>query len=73
VPNIFRLVDYKAVPIDDKVICQILCQPSNEPVWFKPDKNSPEQFIVRFGPSSTELMPKEAVAYIRNRFKKMKD
>ena len=69
VPNVSRFVDYKAVPVEDKVICQILCQPSNEPVWFKPDRNAPEQFFVRSGPSSTELMPKEAVAYIRNRFK----
>lgn len=71
VPNVFRFVDYKTVPVAGKVICQILCKPSNEPVWLKSDKSSPEQFFVRSGPSSTELMPKEAVAYIQNRFKKM--
>jgi hypothetical protein len=70
--NIVYLVDYKAVPVEDKLICQISCLPSNEAVWFKPDRNSPEQFIVRFGPSSTELMPQEAVAYIQKHFKKMK-
>jgi hypothetical protein len=71
--NVFRLVDYKAVPVEGKVICQILCKPSNEPVWLKSDKSSPEQFFVRYGPSSTELKPKEAVAYIQNHFKKIKN
>lgn len=68
--NIFHHVDYKTVPIEDKLICQILCQPSNDPVWFKPDKKTQEQFVVRFGPSSTELGPKEAVEYIKTHFKR---
>jgi hypothetical protein len=41
---------------------------STKDVWLKPDKSSPEHFFVRYGPSSTELMPREAVEYIRDHF-----
>jgi hypothetical protein len=30
-------------------------------IWFRPEKNSPERFYVRHGPSSTELSPRDAV------------
>ena len=72
VPSIVPYVDYKMVTVEGRAICQVLCKPSNKAVWFQPDKKSPEQFFVRSGPSSTELMPREAVEYIRDHFERMR-
>jgi hypothetical protein len=69
VPSVADLVSFEPVTIDGKIICHVTVKPSKrDEVWLKPDKNAPERFYVRFGPSSTELAPREALAYIRNRF-----
>ena len=46
-----------------------MCQKSKIPVWFKPDTNIDEQFMVRMGPSSQKLAPINAFDYIKNHFK----
>jgi hypothetical protein len=65
-------IDYEIVFMEGKPICHVRCRSSSEDVWLKPDPKTSEQFFVRSGPSSTQLSPKEAVAYIQNRFKKTK-
>jgi predicted HTH transcriptional regulator len=70
IPNVVQYVEYAVVPCDDKQICQITCKPSKDDIWLKPDKNTPEMFYVRSGPSSAELPPREAIRYIREHFQK---
>jgi hypothetical protein len=61
------------VMIDGKTICHVTCKKSKKKeIWLKPDKNTPERFYVRVGPSSTELGPREAVDYIRDHFEEHK-
>jgi predicted HTH transcriptional regulator len=69
VPSVAELVEYDMVTIDGKAICHVTCRQSKKKeIWLRPDKNLPERFYVRFGPSSTELPPREAVSYIREHF-----
>jgi hypothetical protein len=69
VPAPTDLVEYEMINIEGKTICLVRCKQSKKKeLWLKPDKGSPERFFVRFGPSSTELPPREAVAYIREHF-----
>jgi len=69
VPSVAEFVEFSMVTIDGKVICHVVCKQSRrQEIWLKPDRNVPEQFFVRFGPSSTELQPREALAYIREHF-----
>ncbi len=68
VPNVAHLVEYKLIFLEDKTLCQVTCKPSNKEIWLKPDKNLPEHFFVRSGPSSKELTPREAVEYIKDHF-----
>lgn len=70
IPIVFQYVDYELVTIDDKRICWVVCKQSKEDVWLKPDKNKPEVFYVRSGPSSTELPPRAALRYIQEHFQK---
>lgn len=65
-------IDYEIIIMEGKSICHVRCRSSSEDVWLKPDLKTPEQFFVRTGPSSTQLSPKDAVAYMRKRFKKAK-
>ncbi len=65
-------IDYEIVFMEKKPICHVHCRSSSEDIWLKPDQRTAEQFFVRSGPSSTQLSPKEAVAYIQNRSKKTK-
>lgn len=62
------VVEYTMVTIEGKTICHVTCQPSKTELWLRPDKNTPERFYVRVGPSSNELPPREAVAYIKSHF-----
>lgn len=66
-PNILQFVSYETLQLDDESVCSVKCVKSNEAVWLKTDI---EHFYVRSGPSSTELVPSEAVNYIFNHFKK---
>jgi len=69
VPSVAEFVEFSMVTIDGKVICHVVCKQSRRrEIWLKPDRNVPEQFFVRLGPSSTELQPREALAYIREHF-----
>jgi hypothetical protein len=43
-------------------------QNKRQEIWLKPDKNGPELFFVRIGPSSTELQPRQAFAHIGEHF-----
>ena len=69
VPSVAEFVEFSIVTIDGKSICYIACKQSRrQEIWHKPDKNSSELFYVRIGPSSTELQPRQAFAYIREHF-----
>jgi hypothetical protein len=69
VPSVAEFVEFSMVTIDGKPICHVTCQQSKrQEIWLKPDKNGPELFYVRIGPSSTELQPRQAFAYIREHF-----
>ena len=68
-PSVADLVDYEMVTIEGRPICHVKCKQSKKKeIWFRPEKNSPERFYVRHGPSSTELSPRDAVAYIKGHF-----
>jgi hypothetical protein len=73
VPTVAHLVEYKMLTLEDKLVCQVTCKRSSKEVWLKPDKNTPEHFLVRSGPSSRELSPREAVDYIRDHFHEAED
>jgi hypothetical protein len=70
IPCVVQYVGYELVTIDDKRICWVNCKQSKEDVWLKQDKNKPEVFYVRSGPSSTALPPREASRYIQEHFHK---
>jgi hypothetical protein len=69
VPSVAELVEFSMVTIDGKRICHLTCKQSKrQEIWLEPDRNSPELFFVRIGPSSTQLQPRQAFAYIREHF-----
>lgn len=69
VPSVVEFVEFSLVTIEGRTICHVICKQSRrQEIWLKPDQNSPELFFVRMGPSSTELHPREALAYIREHF-----
>lgn len=69
VPSVAEFVEFSMVRLEDKTICHITCKQSKrQEIWLKPDKNAPELFYVRIGPSSTELQPRQALAYIKEHF-----
>jgi predicted HTH transcriptional regulator len=53
------------VPMDDKRVLLIECQPSPSPVFLKLSKE--EEFYIRVGPGSRRLSTSEVVAYVTNR------
>ena len=73
VPSVAEFVEFSMVTIGSKTICHITCKQSKrQEIWLKPDKSSPELFYIRLGPSSTELPPRQAFAYIREHFERQK-
>ena len=52
--------------VNDKRVLVIKCTPSHLPVYLK-DGNM-EQFFVRTGAATTELIPSQIQAYIKQRF-----
>src|ERR1019366_5212238 len=69
IPSVAGVVEFTMVSIAGKTICHVTCQQSKtKELWLKPDKNTPERFYVRVGPSSNELAPRDAVAYIKDHF-----
>ena len=67
IPSVIQYVTYEIVHIDGEEICHVVCKPSKEDIWVKPDSTR-ELFFVRTGPSSTELQPRDATHYIRDHF-----
>lgn len=68
-PSVAEFVEFSMVTIDGKTICHVTCKQSKrQEIWLKPEKNAPELFYVRIGPSSTELQPRQALAYIKEHF-----
>jgi predicted HTH transcriptional regulator len=69
VPSVAEFVEFSMVPIEGRTICHVICKQSRrQEIWLKPDRNSSELFFVRIGPSSSELPPRQAFAYIREHF-----
>lgn len=56
---------YQLVPLDDKKVLLIECQPSPSPVFLK--LSNEEEFYIRVGPGSRRLSTSEVVAYVTNR------
>jgi predicted HTH transcriptional regulator len=56
---------YQLVPVDDKKVLLIECQPSPSPVFLK--LSNEEEFYIRVGPGSRRLSTSEVVAYVTNR------
>jgi len=50
-----------------KRVCVVHCQKSREPVYLRM-KGDEEKFVVRTGPSSVQLSPRELVSYMREHF-----
>ena len=67
IPSVIQCVTYEIIHIDAKEICYVVCKPSKEDIWVKPDSTR-ELFYVRSGPSSAQLQPREATRYIRDHF-----
>jgi hypothetical protein len=69
VPSVVEFVEYNIVTIKGETICHVSCKQSRrQEIWLKPEKNGPELFYIRIGPSSTELQPRQALAYINEHF-----
>ena len=58
-------IRFQLVPVDDKEVLLIECQPSPSPVFLKIGKN--EEFYVRVGPGNRRLSTSEVLAYVTNR------
>jgi DNA-binding response OmpR family regulator len=58
-------IGYQLVPVDNKKVLLIECQPSPSPVFLKISKE--EEFYIRVGPGSRRLSTSEVVAYVTNR------
>jgi CheY-like chemotaxis protein len=58
-------IGYHLVPVDNKKVLLVECQPSPSPVFLKISKE--EEFYIRVGPGSRRLSTSEVVAYVTNR------
>jgi len=58
-------ISYQLVPVDNKKVMLIECQPSPSPVFLK--ISNEEEFYIRVGPGSRRLSTSEVVAYVTNR------
>jgi CheY-like chemotaxis protein len=58
-------IRYQLVPVDNKKVLLVECQPSPSPVFLKISKE--EEFYIRVGPGSRRLSTSEVVAYVTNR------
>jgi len=58
-------IGYQLVPVDNKKVLLVECQPSPSPVFLKISKE--EEFYIRVGPGSRRLSTSEVVAYVTNR------
>lgn len=55
-------IRFKLVDFDDKAVMKVICKRSNIPVFLK--ENKTEQYYVRSGPSSVELIGSDMIKYV---------
>ena len=58
-------IRYQLVPVDQKKVLMVECQPSPSPVFLK--MGNEEDFFIRVGPGSRQLSTSEVLAYVSNR------
>ena len=58
-------IRFQLVPVEDKKVLLIECQPYPSAAFLKIGKN--EDFYVRIGPGSRRLSTSEVLAYMKNR------
>ena len=58
-------IRYQLVPVDQKKVLMVECQPSLSPVFLK--MGNEEDFFIRVGPGSRQLSTSEVLAYVSNR------
>ena len=64
-------IDPKAQVVNDKTVCVVSCQRSQEPVllkWKGMESAADGDFFVRSGPGTVNLSPESAQEFIRTRF-----
>lgn len=61
-----RLLQFTLFWLEDKQVGVIECEPSAAPIYLR--HGNGESFLIRTGPSNTELSISRAFAYIRSRF-----
>ena len=58
-------IRFQLVPVDQKKVLIVECQPSPSPVFLK--MGNEEDFYIRIGPGSRKLSTSEVLAYVTNR------
>jgi DNA-binding response OmpR family regulator len=58
-------IRYQLVPVDQKKVLMVECQPSLSPVFLK--MGNEEDFFIRVGPGSRQLSTSEVLSYVSNR------
>jgi DNA-binding response OmpR family regulator len=58
-------IRYQLVPVDQKQVLMIECQPSPSPVFLR--MGNEEDFYIRTGPGSRQLSTSEVLSYVSNR------
>ena len=58
-------IRFQLVPVDQKKVLIVECQPSPSPVFLK--MGNEEDFYIRIGPGSRKLSTSEVLAYVSNR------
>ncbi len=68
-----RYYTMEIIEIDEKRICQVLCEENDVPIWTNIGtiKNPEWTFFIRTGPSSKKLHIPDAMAYISTNFDKV--
>lgn len=54
--------------VAEHFVCQINCQPSSVPVYYRADSGGPDQLFVRRGPSTERLDGRNLIEYCQRRF-----
>jgi hypothetical protein len=66
--NNLHLINFETISSENKKIIKVNCKKSDKPIFLKSGQN--EEFYIRTGPSSTQIIGSELINYIENRFKK---
>ena len=64
-----HLIDFQMMHIENKAIMRINCKKSGKTVFLKPTPKQ-EEFYIRVGPSTSQLVGSELIEYVEKRFKK---